>query len=142
MQVTHGSNISVFYSSPSCYLKSLHDAMITWPEKHLDFFPYSTDMHSYWTGYYTSRPTVKRFERVGNHFLQVCKQISALAPKSQYLQNLRKLKEAMGIMQHHDAVAGTEKQHVADDYNKLLTEGVVACEETTRTILKDLFRYP
>lgn len=26
------------------------------------------------------------------------------------------LRRAMGTMQHHDAVTGTEKQHVAEDY--------------------------
>lgn len=38
------------------------------------------------------------------------------------------MKRAMGIMQHHDAVSGTEKQHVADDYARLLDEGVVECQ--------------
>ena len=32
----------------------------------------------------------------------------------------------MGIMQHHDAVSGTEQQHVADDYVQRLSEGVNA----------------
>ncbi len=34
--------------------------------------------------------------------------------------------EAMGIIQHHDAVSGTEKQHVADDYAQRLSEGIDA----------------
>lgn len=37
---------------------------------------------------------------------------------------------AMGIAQHHDAVSGTEKQKVADDYARLLHEGVVECQKT------------
>ncbi len=32
--------------------------------------------------------------------------------------------EAMGIVQHHDAVSGTEKQHVADDYAQRLSDGI------------------
>jgi lysosomal alpha-mannosidase len=32
--------------------------------------------------------------------------------------------EAMGIAQHHDAISGTEKQHVADDYAQRLSEGI------------------
>lgn len=32
----------------------------------------------------------------------------------------------MGIVQHHDAVSGTEKQHVADDYALRLSDGIDA----------------
>ncbi len=32
--------------------------------------------------------------------------------------------EAMGVLQHHDAVSGTEKQHVANDYAQRLAEGI------------------
>lgn len=39
------------------------------------------------------------------------------------------MKDAMGIMQHHDAVTGTEKQHVAEDYALLLHKGVVECQK-------------
>lgn len=128
-----GLKVNLFYSTPSCYLKSLHDANITWPTKTDDFFPYSrysnlnwipinyssyplnfsqSDPHAYWTGYFTSRPTIKRFERVGNHFLQVCKQLSATAkvPEAHFEPHLTMLRRAMGVMQHHDAVTGTEKQ--------------------------------
>jgi len=69
--VNNYSNVNVFYSTPSCYLKAVHDAGQTWTTKQDDFFPYASDPHSYWTGFYTSRPTLKRFERLGNNFLQV-----------------------------------------------------------------------
>ena len=32
----------------------------------------------------------------------------------------------MGIVQHHDAVSGTEKQHVAEDYAQRLADGIDA----------------
>jgi len=32
--------------------------------------------------------------------------------------------EAMGVAQHHDAVSGTEKQQVADDYAQRLSDGI------------------
>jgi len=34
----------------------------------------------------------------------------------------------MGIAQHHDAVSGTEKQHVADDYALRLSDGNAECK--------------
>lgn len=63
--------VHVFYSTPSCYLKALHESNNTWVTKDDDFFPYASDPHAYWTGYFTSRPTIKYFERQGNNFLQV-----------------------------------------------------------------------
>ena len=32
----------------------------------------------------------------------------------------------MGLIQHHDAISGTERQHVADDYVQRVSEGVEA----------------
>lgn len=34
----------------------------------------------------------------------------------------------MGLAQHHDAVSGTEKQHVAYDYARHLSEGTATCK--------------
>lgn len=48
---------------------------------------------------------------------------------------LNDLREIMGIMQHHDAVTGTEKQHVADDYSRMLTKSI---EDTQPVIQKAL----
>ncbi|XP_044592334.1 lysosomal alpha-mannosidase isoform X2 [Cotesia glomerata] len=115
----YGSTVNVFYSTPSCYLKSLNDAQLSWPSKSDDFFPYSSDPHAFWTGFFTSRPTLKFFERMGNNFLQITKQLSVLSNQMDS-SGLIHFKEAMGVMQHHDAITGTEKQHVAEDYARIL----------------------
>ena len=60
-QTTNGLRINAFYSTPSCYLKSLNDAGKTWPIKSDDFFPYASDPHAYWTGYFTSRYSIFDF---------------------------------------------------------------------------------
>ena len=44
----------------------------------------------------------------------------------------------MGVMQHHDAMTGTEKQHVADDYHRELTASIEACAENTKSSLNQL----
>jgi len=118
----------------------LHQLKQTWPNKTEDFFPYSSDSHSYWTGYFTSRPTQKRFHRDGNHFFQTVKQLSVLANLSgtQYSEDLDNLSQAMGIMQHHDAVTGTEKQAVASDYDRLLFKAIVGAENSARDALRSL----
>ena len=61
---------------------------------------------------------------------QVCKQLELIngsgtgknGPTSDILRR------AMGVAQHHDAVSGTSKQHVADDYAKRLAIGAAECQ--------------
>ena len=55
----HETPVHAFYSTPSCYLKALHETGRTWPTKSDDFFPYASDPHAFWTGYFTSRPAFK-----------------------------------------------------------------------------------
>lgn len=135
----NGTKIHLMYSTPTCYLKALNDEKLSYPTKQDDFFPYSSDPHSFWSGFYTSRPTVKYFERVGNNFLQVCKQLYALSdlgPEDQV--DLNNMREAMGVLQHHDAITGTEKQHVAFDYARQLSEGFAECDIIVNAALKKL----
>ncbi|CAF4709512.1 unnamed protein product [Rotaria sp. Silwood1] len=122
-----GSNVNVFYSTPSCYLYALNKVDRAWPLKTDDFFPYAHHPHGFWTGYFTSRAALKRYERHSNNILQVTRQLNAIANL-----NLRNsifyLSEAMGVAQHHDAVSGTEKQEVAFDYAQRLAVGIDAAE--------------
>ncbi|KAJ6646687.1 Lysosomal alpha-mannosidase [Pseudolycoriella hygida] len=129
--------VNLIYSTPSCYLKALYDSNIEWPTKSDDYFPYASDPNCYWTGYFTSRPNSKRFERLANQFLQVCKKLSATAPTSEetFDENLERLRSQMGVMQHHDAITGTEKQNVTNDYHRELTASIQACETNTRSAL-------
>jgi hypothetical protein len=45
----------------------------------------------------------------------------------------------MGIVQHHDAISGTERQDVADDYALRLSDGIAAAEvrQCVRSKTKD-----
>ncbi|XP_058862975.1 lysosomal alpha-mannosidase [Acipenser ruthenus] len=130
---TSETNVHALYSTPSCYLKELHNANISWSMKYDDFFPYADNAHNFWTGYFTSRPALKRYERLSNNFLQVCSQLEVLGGKVSRDGPYGKadsdtLKRAMAVAQHHDAVSGTEKQHVADDYARRLSQGWDQCE--------------
>ncbi|XP_057366002.1 lysosomal alpha-mannosidase-like [Daphnia carinata] len=140
---TEGSRFNLFYSTPSCYTKALNDHAITWPTKTDDFFPYGSDSHAYWTGYFTSRPASKYMIRQASNLLQSCKQMDATLARQGATNagDIFTMKDAMGIMQHHDAVTGTEKQHVAEDYALLLHKGVEECRKTqTSYFEKELVR--
>lgn len=56
-------------------------------------------------GYFSSRPTLKRYARMANAFFQVCKQVDMLArlgPRDRH--DLNVMREAVGLVQHHDAI--------------------------------------
>ena len=75
--------MNVFYSTPSCYLYALNRANRTWISKTDDFFPYASHPHGFWTGYFTSRAALKRYERYSNNVLQVIRQLNGFAQMNQ-----------------------------------------------------------
>ncbi|XP_071068877.1 lysosomal alpha-mannosidase-like [Dasypus novemcinctus] len=128
-----GSRVHVLYSTPACYLWQLHKANLTWSVKEDDFFPYADGPRAFWTGYFSSRPALKRYERRSYNFLQVCSQLEALAGPAANegpygSGDSAPLGEAMAVLQHHDAVSGTSRQQVADDYARQLAAGWGPCE--------------
>ncbi|CAI5475127.1 unnamed protein product [Closterium sp. Yama58-4] len=54
--------VNALYSTPSMYLDALHSANATWPLKTGDMFPYQ-DSGPYWSGYFSSRPSLKLLAR-------------------------------------------------------------------------------
>ncbi|RWS16012.1 lysosomal alpha-mannosidase-like protein, partial [Dinothrombium tinctorium] len=129
-KIGNQEGIHVFYSSPSCYLKSLYESRRQWPVKLDDFFPYADKFNSYWSGYYTSRPALKYHIEYANNIMQAAKQLTVLANLAEsYRKKLTPLQEALAILQHHDAITGTAKQYVTDDYTNMLSVGVKSAEE-------------
>ncbi|KAM9313315.1 lysosomal alpha-mannosidase [Gastrophryne carolinensis] len=139
----NGSNVNVLYSTPRCYLSALNRANLSWPVKTDDFFPYEDVPHAFWTGYFTSRPAFKGYERLSNNFLQVCNQLEALAGLAANngpygTSSSIQLRKAMGVAQHHDAITGTAKQHVNDDYTLRLFKGWNDCQVVISNALSSL----
>ena len=128
--------INIFYSTPSCYLYSVYQSNQTFQIKTDDFFPYGSDECSYWTGYFTSRPSLKFYERFGNNFLQVIKQLNALINLKESEKSISYLKEQMAVLQHHDAVAGTSREHVSSDYIMKLYRAI----EKNKHIVDDAYQ--
>jgi lysosomal alpha-mannosidase len=60
---TH-KDIDIFYSTPNCYIHDINLLNRTFNRRDSDYL-------SYWVGYYSNRPTLKRQDRVNNNYLQV-----------------------------------------------------------------------
>lgn len=129
------TRIHALYSTPSCYLHALNQENMTWPEKTDDFFPYAHKKSAFWTGYYTSRASFKRYVRQSNNILQACKQVNALA-KLRENKLVDDLWKEFSIVQHHDAITGTAKQQVDNDYRKRLYSGIESCQ----SVMADAYR--
>ena len=70
-QQANGSKVNLLYSTPSCYTYQQNNINQVWNGKDDDFFPYASNAHTFWTGYFTSRPALKGYVRQLNNFLQV-----------------------------------------------------------------------
>ena len=57
------------------------------------------------------------------HKQQAARQLEFFKGRSKVGPNTDYLADALALAQHHDAVSGTSKQHVADDYAKRLSIG-------------------
>lgn len=125
MNKHHGDKFFLKYSTPSNYVDAINKQNVTWPTKYDDMFPYSDNPDAYWTGYFTSRANLKEYVRVGSHNLHASAQLYSLHTLNSSMPDAQKqdifnahwgMQDIMGILQHHDAVAGTAKQAVANDY--------------------------
>lgn len=119
--------VAVKYATPGEYVRAIHAQNNTYPTKYDDFLPYADRDHGFWTGYFTSRVSLKGFVRDLGRYLQATRThlgLLKLGNRSALLDAQPKETEAaiwaletmMGILQHHDAVAGTAKQKVTDNY--------------------------
>jgi len=129
------SNIELIYSTPSMYIDALADEKIVWPTKYDDIFPYADNEDSYWTGYFTSRANDKGYMRTASHSLHSSNKLFALAvidqttsdeQVSKMLDAKAHLLDTVGVVQHHDGITGTGKQHVADDYVNRISKSIEA----------------
>ena len=129
--------LNLLYSTPSQYLQAKYDLNTTWTLKTDDFLPLSSDPWSYWSGFYTSRPALKYYSRWGSNFLQVCKQLEVIVGPFDHMSS-QELRRSVGVLQHHDAITGTEKQAVADDYAFRISNGSKECEDIVGHALASL----
>lgn len=109
--------VRAIYSTPKTYLEAVktHEEVI-FPTNYWDFFTYAESENSYWSGYFTSRPTVKGYVRdMSNLLRSASKSVAIFALKREADSNqvqsaideLTPLRRAVSLLQHHDGVTGT-----------------------------------
>jgi hypothetical protein len=110
--------------------------------------PYADGPQSYWTGYFTSRVADKGQVRYIGRWLQSIRTYLAslrltnnsplvVKHQTEIDTSIFVQEEALGILQHHDAVAGTAKQFVQNDYYFRMNNGTVTLQNTLNKILAE-----
>lgn len=126
--VNQDGRVNALYSTPSIYTDAKHAAREAWPIKTDDYFPYADREHAYWTGFFTSRPALKVYVRVMSAYYLAARQLEFFKGRNKSGPNTDSLADAIATANHHDAVTGTEKQHVAYDYALRLAIGYKEAE--------------
>ncbi|KAL5564813.1 hypothetical protein UlMin_027977 [Ulmus minor] len=127
--VNQDGRVNALYSTPSIYTDAKYATNDAWPIKNDDYFPYADHINAYWTGYFTSRPALKGYARWTSGYYLAARQLELFRGRSKQGPTTDSLADALAIVQHHDAVSGTSKQHVADDYAKRLAIGYTEAED-------------
>ncbi|XP_075661819.1 putative alpha-mannosidase At5g13980 [Castanea sativa] len=133
--VNQDGRVNALYSTPSIYTDAKYATKESWPIKTDDFFPYADRVNAYWTGYFTSRPALKGYVRMMSAYYLAARQLEFFKGRNKSGPNTDYLADALAIVQHHDAVSGTEMQHVADDYAKRLSIGYKEAEDVVAASL-------
>uniref|UniRef100_A0A2C9K725 Alpha-mannosidase n=1 Tax=Biomphalaria glabrata TaxID=6526 RepID=A0A2C9K725_BIOGL len=136
-------NIQIQYGTLSDYFQAVEiesqKNRISFPSLAGDFFPYNDRDDQYWTGYYSSRPLFKHMTYVLQAKLRITEILFSLlcAQLSEFSKSFCSTKEpvivdarrSLGLFQHHDAITGTSKKRVMEDYSNKLHNTVNQVED-------------
>ncbi|KAF2071779.1 hypothetical protein CYY_006907 [Polysphondylium violaceum] len=137
------TNVKIQYST----LKDFFDETKEWLNKNnvpvnyydQDFFPLADDERTYWTGYYTSRPLLKGRERAASSRLRGT-EILASCQNHLFTDLLDSASKNISILQHHDAITGTSRQHVVDDYLDRMENTYHIMDEVTEKSMNQILK--
>ncbi|KYQ91603.1 alpha-mannosidase [Tieghemostelium lacteum] len=131
------TNVKVVYST----LEQFFAETLEWHQKNnvpmnyhdYDFFPYADKVDHYWTGYYTSRPKLKGDSRTISSKLRSAEIYHSLQQKEDFGWAIKDASKNCSILQHHDAITGTARQPVVQDYFSRLYHANGGLDHLTQT---------
>ena len=110
--------VNVKYAVLSDYFNAIQGES-DWPDWDYDFFPYADNSESFWTGYFTSRNSLKILSRRSDSVLRTAEVYTVLSKvqgkNTDQVLSMSKidiLRHNSGVAQHHDAIAGTARPQV------------------------------
>ncbi|XP_039584861.1 epididymis-specific alpha-mannosidase [Passer montanus] len=140
--------VTVQYATVSDYFQAVYSRNLTWEIRDSqDFLPYSTEPFQAWTGFYTSRSTLKGIARRASSLLYagesfftqyVLKHPEGSICKCKALKQLQSLRWAVSEVQHHDGITGTESPKVKDMYMNNLMYGMFNVKKLMASIIFDI----
>ena len=71
--------------------------------------------------------------------LKFCQQLNVRSKNDDLQKSEMQLTEAFSLVQHHQGITGTSRQHVANDYAKKLYKGRESCFESSKEEISKLF---
>jgi alpha-mannosidase len=118
--VNADGRVAARYSSPSIYASAKIASVQLARKDQDDYMPLIDNPgHSVWSGYFTSRSSLKHYIRQTGSYQQAARQLQMWtggAASMNASNPLYLIERAQAVNQHHDAVSGTSKQAVAYDY--------------------------
>ncbi|NXR53902.1 MA2B2 mannosidase, partial [Hippolais icterina] len=140
--------VTVQYATVSDYFQAVYSRNLTWEIRgSQDFLPYSSEPFQAWTGFYTSRSTLKGIARRASSLLYagesfftqyVWKHPEGSICKYKALKQLQSLRWAVSEVQHHDGITGTESPKVKDMYLNNLMYGMLNVKKLMASIIFDI----
>lgn len=118
---------------------------IGWPIRKDDSFPYAQDKDDFWSGFYSSRPELKKniknlYSTFHSSLRLLSQQVLRRDVNDQQVKEVldyqRTLMELMGVLIHHDSITGTSANRVIGDFNDRAIAAKKAVNEYNAELLR------
>lgn len=149
-------SVNAFYSTPSLYVDEKKRWNGSYETRADDIFPLADNSHNYWSGFFTSRPALKRQVRFATNVLMAARQLEVYTKTAASEVPVTTAKHSpvvgtswtdsfegtIGVATHHDGMSGTERQDVTDDYAMRISTSQKEVEAGVAVSLAKLLHIP